>query len=251
MLDTHSAEPTIHAIETAPQRPTAHGRPYSPIAGTTRLCAAKEHIFREGDRATHVYRIEAGHVCLYRTMSDGRRQVIDFAYPGDIIGLGALAEHRMSAQTFGKTRLHVMAVSALHDQARRDARFAMRLYDTMAHELAAARELVFTVSQRTAAERVACFLVSLADRAARRGEDPREIVLPMTRADIADFLGLTIETVSRMFTRLRKDGVIALEQSILVTIVDRQALAQIAAGEGRGCERSRATTHLCHADQAA
>ncbi|MGE0699264.1 MAG: Crp/Fnr family transcriptional regulator, partial [Hyphomicrobiaceae bacterium] len=67
--------------------------------GVIRTLEAKEHLFCEGDPATHVYRVEVGHICIYRMMPDGRRQVVDFAYPGDVIGLGALTEHSESAQT--------------------------------------------------------------------------------------------------------------------------------------------------------
>jgi len=192
---------------------------------------AKEHIFRDGDAATHVYRIEIGHVCIYRMLPDGRRQVIDFAYPGDIIGLGAVGEHAASAQATSRTTVRCLAVAGLGDVIRRDPALGLTLYEAVSHELLAAREQLFTVTQRTASERLAAFLLALSRRNARKGVDASEIVLPMTRADIADFLGLTIETVSRMFTRFRSDGLIDIEQCILVTIVDPAGLAE-AAGEG-------------------
>lgn len=199
-------------------------------AGKQRLVAAKEHIFCEGDRAAQVYRVEAGHVCIYRMLPDGRRQVIDFAYPGDFIGLGALKEHGASAQAVTRTRLRSFSAAALHEMARHDAALALRLYEAMAEELSAARDLLITVSQRTASERVAAFLLALSRRNKRRGEKEHEIVLPMTRTDIADFLGLTIETVSRTFTKLRSEGLIDLEQCILVTVRDMQALERAAGG---------------------
>ena len=87
-----------------------------------------------------------------------------------------------------------------------------------------------SVSHRTARERVAGFLLALVQRSARRGEDATNIVLPMTRTDIADFLGLTIETVSRTFSKFRAEGLIDLEQCVLVTIRDRHALTVIAEG---------------------
>lgn len=204
----------------------------SALLGIARIFEAKEHIFRDGDRAGHVYRIEAGHVCIYRTMPDGRRQVIDFAYPGDMIGLGAIGQHTANAQASSKVRLRCIPISVLKEQARRDPRFGIELYEAVSLELNAARELLFTVSQRSAVERLAAFLVALSRRAARRGDNPREIVLPMTRTDIGDFLGLTIETVSRMFTKLKAEGLIGVEQCILVTINDAPALTRLADGEG-------------------
>ncbi len=204
------------------------------VAGTVRTFNAKEHIYCEGDPATHVYRVEAGHVCIYRILPDGRRQVVDFAYAGDFVGLGAIGEHAAGAQATTKTRVRCLPVQALHDIIRLDARVGLKLYEAVSHELLAARDLLFTVSQRTATERLAGFLIALSHRNARRGEDARDIVLPMTRADIADFLGLTIETVSRTFTKFRIEGLIDLEQCVLVTIKDAEALTELAGG---ACEQ--------------
>lgn len=197
----------------------------------TRVLEAREHLYCEGDRALNVYRVETGHILIYRTMSDGRRQVIDFAYPGDLIGLGALGEHASHAQATERTIVRCLPVAALSEVAGADPRVALRLYEAVSQELLASRELLFTVSQRMAMERLASFLLALSRRSERRGGDPSEIVLPMTRNDIADFLGLTIETVSRTFTRLRTEGLIDLEQCILVTIRDAAGLERAASGE--------------------
>jgi CRP-like cAMP-binding protein len=199
-------------------------------AGTLRTVDARDHVFRDGDRASHIYKVEVGHVCIYRMVHDGRRQVIDFAYPGDFIGLGALGTHAANAQATAKTRIRCVPVAVLHDVARNDQRLGLELYEAMSRELLQARELLFTVSQRTATERLAGFLLTLSRRNERRGDHSDDIVLPMTRTDIADFLGLTIETVSRTFTKFRNDGLIDLEQCILVTIRDAAALAAIADG---------------------
>ena len=200
--------------------------------GQTRTIEAKEHLFCEGDAASHVYRVELGHICIYRMMPDGRRQVVDFAYPGDLIGLGALTEHTDSAQAMERTVVRAMPLATLRELAQSDSRLGIKLYEALSRELMAARELLFTVSQRTAAERIAAFLLALSRRNLCRGESSSEIVLPMTRMDIADFLGLTIETVSRTLTKLRNDGVIDLEQCILVSILKPEALAQLAQGTG-------------------
>lgn len=202
--------------------------------GTPRIVAAREHIYLEGDSADHVYWVESGHVCIYRMVADGRRQVLDFAYPGDIIALGTGARHAANAQAITKTRLRCVPVNVLHDLARTDTKICRKLYDALSRELLAARELLFTISQRTAAERLAAFLSALSRRNERRGERATEIVLPMTRADIADFLGLTIETVSRTFTKFRNEGIIDLEQCILVTILEPEALEAAANGTGDG-----------------
>lgn len=198
--------------------------------GTPRTLATKEHIFREGEPATHVYRVEAGHVCLYRVWSNGGRQVFAFAYPGDLIGLGELGEHATSAQATGPTRLTSFAIANVREIARRDLSFGLAVWEALAQELIAARDQLISVSQRTAYERLAAFLLALSRRNRRRvGVD--YLVLPMTRTDIADSLGLTVETVSRTFTKLRVDGLIDVERSILVRICDHDALERAASGD--------------------
>lgn len=200
------------------------------VSGPVRTIEAKEHIFREGDAVSHVYKVEVGHVCIYKTLSDGRRQVIDFAYPGDLIGLGSLGNHESNAQATTRTRLRFIPIATLRQAVRTDGALGLKLYEAMSRELSASRELLFTVSQRTAGERVASFLLALSRRQERNGQDACEFVLPMTRSDIADFLGLTIETVSRTFTKLRGDGLIDLAQCVLVKITDMERLAELAEG---------------------
>lgn len=199
-------------------------------ATQTRVVECKEHVFCEGDSATQAYQVEAGHVCIYRLLADGRRQVIDFAFPGDFIGLGAVGRHTANAQATERTRLRCLPLSKLRSVARDDPRLGLALYEAMSKELTSARELLLSVSHRSAQERVAGFILALSNRNARHGEDASTIVLPMTRTDIADYLGLTIETVSRTFSRLRKSGLIDVEQSIVVTIKNREALIELAEG---------------------
>lgn len=199
--------------------------------GAVRLIRTREHLYSAGDERSHIYRIESGAVCLYKIMPDGRRQVIDFAYPGDLIGLGCEAEHTYNAQALEPTRLRSFPVATLSRLVGTDSMFGIALYEAMSRELAAAQDHLFTIGQRSAAERVACFLVALSQRNKRRSLDAGTIVLPMTRADIADFLGLTIETVSRMLTKLKTAKLIRLEQTSLVRLLDLARLESLASGE--------------------
>jgi CRP/FNR family transcriptional regulator len=192
-----------------------------------RRVEAKEFVFAEGDPATHLYQVETGAVALYKVLCDGRRQVLGFAYPGDLIGLGADGEHLINAQATKPTRLRCLPLSALGQMARQDPRLAFRLYEALAGELAATRELMLTTGQRSASERLIAFLLALSRRNARKGQDPLVFDLPMTRTDIADFLGLTIETVSRTFTKLKLAGLIDLPQSSRVCLVDVERLRSL------------------------
>lgn len=192
-----------------------------------RRVAAKEHVFREGDARTHVFRVEEGVIAIYKTLYDGRRRIIDFAYPGDFIGLGALGEHIMSAQATCPSRVRCLSAAALETLAENDAALAIKLYRSVCQDLMAARSLLVTVGQRSAIERVAAFLLVLHRRS---GENSGSIVkLAMRRSDIADLLGLTIETVSRTLTKLREMGVIEVEQGgTTVRLNDVERLADLA-----------------------
>jgi CRP-like cAMP-binding protein len=198
--------------------------------GHLRRVEAKEFLFAEGDTLSHVYRVETGALALYKILADGRRQVMGFAYPGDIVGLGVDDEYTMNAQAVKPTRVRCLPVSALRQSAACDPALGLKLYEAMARELTATRDLMLTTGQRSAMERVAGFLLAFSRRNQRNGQDPASFELPMTRTDIGDFLGLTIETVSRTFTKLKLMHLIELAHSNQVTLLDIDALTEFADG---------------------
>lgn len=192
-----------------------------------RRLAAKEHVFCEGDARDYVFRIEDGVIAIYKTLPDGRRQIIDFAYPGDLIGLGVLDEHMLSAQATTAAKVRCLSASTLERMAESDAGLALKLYKSVCHELAATRSLLVTVGQRSAIERLAAFLVALYRRTAVGGSST--VTLAMRRSDIGDLLGLTIETVSRTLTKLRTMGIIDIEQGgTRVHLCDLPRLTELA-----------------------
>ncbi|MGL4396790.1 MAG: helix-turn-helix domain-containing protein [Hyphomicrobium sp.] len=198
---------------------------------TIKRLEAREHVCREGEPKLYIYQVEQGAVCLYKSMPDGHRQIMDFAYPGDFIGLGISDRHALSGQAIGPTRLKCVPSATIRQIAARDPVVAFRLYEALSGELAAARDLLATVGTRSATERVAAFLVALLRRNDRGGLSANRVVLPMLRSDIADFLSLTVETVSRTFTRLKRRGLIDLPQSAIVIVRDRASLERMASGD--------------------
>lgn len=200
-----------------------------------RRVEAKELLFAEGDATSHLYRVETGAISLYKMLADGRRQIVGFAYPGDLIGLGTDREHAMSAQAIKPTRVRCLPAASLRQAAAKDPALALKLYEALAGELAATRDLLLTTGQRSALERVAGFLLALSRRNDRNGLDPAGIELPMTRTDIGDFLGLTIETVSRTFTRLKLLGLLDLPRCSQVRLHDIDRLKSLAEGQ-TGCD---------------
>jgi CRP-like cAMP-binding protein len=215
-----------------PARP-ASGFAQSLDQASLRRVEAKGFLFTEGDPISHVYRIETGAIALVRVLADGRRQVMGFAYPGDLIGLGVEDEHAMNAQALKPTRVRCLPVSSVRQSAANDPALGFKLYEALARELAATRDLMLTTGHRTAAERLAGFLVAFSRRNERNGKDATVLQLPMTRSDIGDFLGLTIETVSRTFTKFKAMALIELRQGNEVKIIDRVALEKLAAGDER------------------
>lgn len=198
--------------------------------GTLRGVEAKEHLFVEGDPKAFVYTVVTGAVCLYRVLSDGRRQIVDFAYSGDVIGLDAGATEAFSALAAVATRVRCVPIETVRTAAARDPSVAMRLVEALSRQIASLSNHLVWVGQRDATERVANFLLTLSHRNEDKGGDPRTIELRITRHDIADYLGLTIETVSRTFSKLKASGVIGIDQGTTITISDMEQLEELADG---------------------
>jgi CRP-like cAMP-binding protein len=197
-------------------------------AGVIRRAGAKEHIFVSGDRRTHLYRVEDGLVCLYKLAPNGRRQIVRFCFRGDLFGLGAHGEHALAAQALHASRLRCVPVAELSRKAETCPHLAAELYKVLADELVSLQDHLLIVGQRSALERVANFLVGLSRRNARKGADPASLELPMTREDIGDFLGLTLETVSRTLTKLRLARLADFRQGSQITLLNIEKLEELA-----------------------
>lgn len=187
-------------------------------------------IFREGDAVDHVYSISAGTVKLYKLMSDGRRQIIGFLFSGDLFGLVVDGGYAYTAETVTPTQLCRFTHRKLDVLMEEIPRLERRMFAMAVKDLLAAQEQMLLLGRKTAREKVATFLVKLSQRQVQRGLLASPISVPMSRADIADYLGLTIETVSRTFTRLKRDCVIGLPASGHVVLKDEPALKELAEG---------------------
>jgi CRP/FNR family transcriptional regulator len=199
------------------------------LSGTpVKVYLPKQDIFFEGDTKQSIYRIESGAVCLYKTTADGRRQIFDFAFPGDLIGLGASNTYSCSAQAIGSASLKSIPLARVYQLAAKDSGFALGLYDAVSAQLDATRDLLMTLGQQSAIERVAIFLLTLSERSARQGKSPDLLNIPMTRSDIADLLGTTIETVSRSLTKLRQQKLIQIVPRAIIQILDIDGLKALA-----------------------
>lgn len=166
--------------------------------------AEKETITLQGDPADSVYIVTEGTIRLYKLLADGRRQIVGFLMAGDFMGLALSDRHAFSADAIEPVvacRFARQGFAALVDAK---PHLLRRLHEAATHELALAQEHMLLLGRRTADEKVAAFLLSLRDRLERLGNGSPTIPLPMTRSDIADHLGLTLETVSRTITKLAR-----------------------------------------------
>jgi CRP/FNR family transcriptional regulator, anaerobic regulatory protein len=198
------------------------------VAAVSKTYEPRQDVFYQGDIKGSVHQVESGAVCLYRTLANGKRQIFDFAFAGDVIGLGASSAYTYSAQTIGLVTLKSVPMSKIRMWASRDPEFAFGLYQAISSELEATRDLLLSLGQQSALERVAIFLLTLSERNRRNGRNPHLLAIPMTRSDIGDLLGLTIETVSRCLTKLRRQKSIDIIRGSIVQIIAPESLKAVA-----------------------
>jgi CRP/FNR family nitrogen fixation transcriptional regulator len=191
----------------------------SQAAGSIHSYVKDEEIFAEGARATRLYKVISGAVRTSKLLSDGRRQIDAFHFAGDIFGIESGMEYRLSAEAVGESVVIAYHRGSLQSIADDTQQFAM----AMLRSLVRAQNHLLLLGRKTALERIATFLLDMAERLS--AED--EIDLPMSRIDIADHLGLTIETVSRSFTQLERQAIIELPAARRIILRDKTALDRL------------------------
>lgn len=179
-------------------------------------------IFGENEPADYLYKVVSGSVRTYKILADGRRQIGGFYLPGDIFGLQFAEEHTLSAEAVTDAKVLVVKRSSLTALAGRDAAVARELFALSSRELGLMQERILLLV-KSAQERVASFLLEMAERACVGNI----VELPMSRQDIADYLGLTIETVSRTLTCLESRATIEVPSSRRIVLRNRSALSRL------------------------
>lgn len=212
--------------------PKGRRQPSSPAPlsadGTLDLISApttfsrNEEVFGEGEPPIYIYKVKSGCIRTYSTLSDGRRQIGAFYLPGDIFGLEARGEHSVSAEAIVSSRLRVVKKTMMMSIAAGDIAMTRHLLDLTTAELHRTQSHIVLLLKGAKA-RVVGFLLELAERENSRSD----IDLPMSRQDIADYLGLSIETVSRTLSRLETAAAIALPTTRRVVLLDRSKLEEM------------------------
>jgi CRP-like cAMP-binding protein len=177
----------------------------------------------EGDPAYSFYQVVSGAVRTYKLLEDGRRQISAFHLPGDVIELEVGCVHRFSAEATATSVIRVAKRSAIVAMAERNPKLATEIWRRTADDLQCAQEHMLLLGRKDAGERVASFLLEMADRSSSEST----VDLPMSRQDIADYLGITIETVSRSLTHLETVSAINRSSKRQIRLCNRSALRRL------------------------
>ena len=200
------------------------------LGGTVRLDPGQP-LFRQGEPVNRVYSLTRGTMRLYRLLPDGRRQITGFLFPGDFLGISREAEHGCTAEAMEPAQLCSFPTTRFDSFVRAQREMEGQLYRMAANELTAAQDQMVLLGRKTAVERLASFFATLLGRVEHgQGGKVAAFSLPMSRADIADYLGLTKETVSRVLAQLRSRRIVRLQALDRVEVLDRERLLATAQG---------------------
>jgi CRP/FNR family transcriptional regulator len=189
-----------------------------------------EAVFWQADPATDVVEVTEGCLRRYRVLVDGRRAITGFAFPGDVLGLSTMDQYSDTAEAVTPVKLRRVSRRRFHALVDTSAQLRPQVLARMCQEITLAQEQMILLGQKGAEERVASFLLTLACRSEDLLE-PVDVVVPMSRLDMADYLGLTIETVCRSITKLKDAGFIILRDRRTIRLCDIAALRQQAGEE--------------------
>ena len=201
----------------------------SAIAVVTEVPAGQCFI-DEGEPANCFFNVTAGSAKLFKLLPDGRRQITGFVGPGHFLGLAVSDTYAFGAEAIERVRFCRFPRNKLRALLDEFPLMEKRLLEVAAHELVAAQEQMLLLGRKTARERMASFLLAQSRQGVPCGQPRPRFRLPMTRSDIADYLGLTIETVSRTLTRLRAEGLIEIISQSELMVCDATGLENLAGG---------------------
>lgn len=186
------------------------------------------HLFRQGDDFASVYAVRSGALKAYRMTDDGREQVTGFYFPGEIVGMDGISQsrHASSALALETAAVCEIPFSSLEKLSTTMPALQRYFFQLMSREITEDQQLITLLSKSSADARIAALLLSISMRNARRHLSSTRFRLSMSRVDIGNYLGLTVETVSRVFTRLQKIEVLKVDNRE-ITIIDEASLRQL------------------------
>lgn len=202
--------------------------------GVALMVARDAPLYQEGDAAQNWYRLLSGTMRVFRVLRDGRRHISDLVFPGQVFGFEPGSTHHQGAEAIEPASVLAYSVERIEQRMAQDPAARQAIRELLMERLAAAQERIMLLGRLNATGRLAAFLLTMAQRKPKADPFGRAGGMPiadltMSRLDIADYLGLTVETVSRLFTALRCRGAIRLPTANHVEIVDARAL-EVACG---------------------
>ncbi|XKG96262.1 fumarate/nitrate reduction transcriptional regulator Fnr [Marinospirillum sp.] len=188
-----------------------------------------DHLFRQGDHFDSVYAVRSGSLKNYIMTNDGEEQITNFHLPSELVGLDGVdcSSYPVSSKALETTTVCEIPYTRLQSLAQELPDLRNQIFSSMSKEIRDDKQMMLLLSKKNAEERVATFLGNLSSRFKRRGYSPYTFRLPMSRNEIGNYLGLAVETVSRVFTRFQTIQIIAVNGKE-VHITDRQQLLEIA-----------------------
>ena len=222
MTALNSRVSVYHSVEAVAGK-VSSGSDLLEFTGIVKTYPRGQEVFGQGEHADYVYKVVRGAVRCFKTLSDGRRQICDFALPGDVFGLELGGDYGVSAEAVADCAIVAARRSTVLENSADPVAAAKAMVRLAMADLERSRDHILTLGRRGAAERVVVFLLELNDRL--DGGDTVE--LPMSRQDMADYLGLTIETVSRTLTHLEAEGLIALKCCRSIKLCDPRGLRRL------------------------
>jgi CRP-like cAMP-binding protein len=200
----------------------------------------KMQIYREGDRAGAVFNIISGVVKAYRVLPDKTERISAFLFADDLFGLAEEGKYVNSATAVTAATAYRLPVPVLESQLRKDPALEFHVICKLCHDLREAQRHAFLLGRRGALSKVAMFFQLLDHYQAARGESTKDLYLPMSRSDVAEYVGMSLEAVSRSFHTLATRGIINFSNKRIVKIVDRTQLEMLAQDDTRGKPRQQA-----------
>ncbi|OOF20440.1 MULTISPECIES: FNR family transcription factor [Salinivibrio] len=191
-----------------------------------------QELFKAGDHLRALYAIRSGTIKSYTITEQGDEQITAFHLAGDLVGFDAIneREHPSFAQALETSMICEIPYETLDDLSGSMPKLRQQIMRLMSNEIKGDQDMILLLSKKTAEERLAAFLYSLSKRFAQRGFSPREFRLTMTRGDIGNYLGLTVETISRLLGRFQKSEILAVKGKY-ITILNLEELARLAGEE--------------------
>lgn len=225
---THSTENSAARVNLVPA--ASPRRDYFSLAGNYPGIVATEfsykrdeEIYGEDEPADYVYQVVKGAVRTYKLLNDGRRQIGAFHLPGDVFGLESSSAHRLTAEAIIDTTVRLVKRGSIEAAAEKSVEIAHKLWTMTARDLRHAEDHMLLLGRKTAVERVATFLMEMDRRLAVAGM----MALPMCRRDIGDYLGLTLETISRTLSQLNSQGILEFSGARQIVLRNRQRLSKM------------------------